>query len=267
MNLDILVVTYKKDYPYIKYMLKSIAKFARGFNRLHILVPIGDSEELKAMPEMQAVKDHAMPVIVHEGEEWPGKGFCWHMFQVMYADNWCHDADFVAHIDPDCIFTEDVTPLDYVVDGKPILRYEYYHTLGARHPGAAVWQGVVQDCLPFPVDREFMRCHPGVHHRFLYAKTREVVEQHKRIPFEDYMRAGKNSFPQDRCEYNTLGAVAAHYFPNQYTLVQQKGDRVTPDNKLIQTWSHGAIDAPQRIWIQGGEVDIVPIELFRKYLD
>jgi len=259
--LDIFIVTYSKDYPYLRWCLKSIAKFARGFNNLHILVPVGDAADLHAMPELQDVKSYAMPVHIHEGEEWPGKGFVWHMFQVMYADNWCMDADFIAHIDPDCIFTEAVTPDDYVKDGKPILRYEYYATLGIRHPGAAVWQGVVQDCLPFPVDKELMRCHPGVHHRWIYEKTRQIVETHKRIPFEDYMHAGKNEFPHDRCEYNTLGSVAAQYFAKDYILVEQKGDRVTPDNKLQQFWGRGRIDLPQRVWVQGGERDVVPLNM------
>lgn len=265
MKLDLFIVTYAKDYPYMRWCLKSIAKFARGFNSLHILVPIGDAATLKQIADLKDV-EAIMPVHIHEGEEWPGKGFLWHMFNIMYADNWCIGADFVAHIDPDCIFTSEVTPSDYICDGKPYLRYERYDSLGKRHPGAAAWREPTQRSLPFPVWAECMRCHPGVFHMGLYPKTRELVEQATRMPFEDYVKQQKNSFPQTLSEFNTLGHVALECFPGQYIPVEQKTDRVTPDNKLQQFWSHGLIDHPQRIWVQGGEQDVVPIEMMRRIL-
>lgn len=260
--LDIFIVTYAKDYPYMKYCLKSIAKFARQFNRLHILVPTGDANELRFLKEFNEVKDYAMPISVHEGEEWPGKGFLWHEYNIMFADNWCFGADFIAHIDPDCVFNAPVIPDDYVINGKPILRFERFENIGRRHPGAAAWQSPTGACLPFPVPWETMRCHPGVHIKEVYPEARKLIEQKTRQPIEDYIKSVRPVYPEGFCEFVTLGNVAMTCFPDRYHLVEQFTDKVQPDNKLHQTWSRAKVDEPVDLWINGQQRRCSALDIF-----
>lgn len=264
MQVEILIVTFRRDFSYLEYCLRSIAKFATGFSGLTILVPKEDSLECSKLvldgPQIPFQKKTAT------GDEWPGKGFLWHMAQILRADEWCPDADFIAHIDPDCIFTEPVTPQDYVKDGKPILRFEYFASIGRRHPGCAAWQEPAQRCLPFLVTMETMRCHPGVYHHGLYAEARLQIEKKTGQPCDDYIKSQRQEFPQGFCEFVTLGNVALHCFPNDYVAVEQTGDRMNPPNKLQQFWSHRPLDEAQNIWVNGEVRDVVPLRMIQEVL-
>lgn len=258
MKTEILIVTYSRDFPYLRYCLKSIKKFAKGFFQVTIVIPNKDLEPLVAHKF-----DCPDNTVIRAGEEWPGKGFVWHMAQILRADDWCPTADFIAHIDPDCIFTEPVTPEDYIQEGKPILRFEYFSSIGQRHPGCAAWQEPTQRCLPFLVTMETMRCHPGVYHRGLYAEARNQIEKKTGQPCDDYIRSCRNESPQGFCEFVTLGNVALHCFPDKYLGVEQKGDCLFPDNKLQQFWSHAPIESRYPVWVKGEFKEVVPIEIIK----
>lgn len=263
MNVEILIVTYRKDFHYLEWCLKSIGQFAKGFSDVTIVVPAFDVAPLLQL--LIPFQDMACPVRITSGDEWPEKGMLWHMHQIMTADDICPEADFIVHIDSDCIFTGPVTPETYIKNGKPILRYEPFEKILKRHPGIA-WREVTQRGLPFFIRNETMRCHPEVYHRGLYAETRRLVEKRTGKSCEDYIRSGQNAFPQEFCEFNTLGNVAMQYFRPLYECIEQTGDTVEPDNHLTQFWSHGPLDQPQQIWIRGVEQKVVPLEVIQKVL-
>lgn len=264
MKVEILVVTFSRDFPYLPWLFRSIAKFCKGFV-VRVLVPTPDYAQADAFIQRYLL-DKGIEASVQSYDEWPNLGFLHHMAQIMRADEWCPAADFIAHMDADCIFTAPVTPETYIKDGKPYMRYEYFSKLGSRHPGAAAWQAPTQACLPFLVTKETMRCHPGVFHRGLYAEARRQMEIKTKESWEDYIKKQRNEFPQTFCEFNTLGNVALHCFPDKYEAVEQTGDRVTPDNHVQQFHSPDPIDRPQSSWVQGAEIQLVPLEFIRKAL-
>lgn len=261
MTTELFICTCAKDFPWLKYCLRSMVKFTSGFAGVTILVPNQDLPALQKLVLDVPGSYSKLPVCCWGDDEWPGLGMVWHECQVMFADRWCSPADFIAHIDPDCVFTAPVTPDTYFKDGKPILRYENFNFIGFRHPGVLKWQECTAKCLPFPVHYETMRCHPEVYHHSLYAVARTQMEQKTGQPVADYIRSCRNEFPQGFCEYNTLGNVAMQLFPDQYYLVEQFSDHVTPPNHLQQFWSHGALDQPQDIWVNGEVKSIVPLQM------
>lgn len=261
MNTSLLIVTFRRDFPYLKYCLRSISRFATGFHRLHILVPTGQGDEVQSMCVVEQIN---MPMVVSEYEEWPGKGMMHHMLKIMYADDYCFDADFIAHIDSDCVFTEAVTPNDYIKDGRPILRYERFENIGRRHPGATAWQAPTERCLPFAIPWETMRCHPGVHIREVYPEARLLIEDKTQKTLDQYLQSVGHTYPEQFCEFVTLGNVAMRCFPNRYHLVEQFSDQVQPDNKLIQTWSRARVDEPVNLWIRGKERMCSAMDIFRE---
>lgn len=263
-KVEIFIVTFQRDFNYLQYCLRSIAKFATGFSGVTILVPTEQHEACSKLVNFEP--QLPFPKRVVSGVEWPKLGFLWHMAQVMRAEEWCPEADFIVHIDPDCIFTAPVTPDDYIRDGKPILRFEYFSSICKRHPVIGCWQECTQRCLPFLVTAETMRCHPAVHHRRTYPESRTQIEKKTGLPSDDYIKSQRLEFPQGFCEFVTLGNVAMHCFPNDYVFVEQTGDKLDPPNKLRQFWSHRPLDEVQRIWIDGAEVDVVPLRMMHDIL-
>lgn len=266
MKVSIFICSYRKHFPYLIYCLRSIERFARGFNGVTILVPDEDIEELRQITGSLSGESGMLFHCV-SGEEWPGKGFLWHMAQILRADEWCPEADYIAHFDSDCIFTEPVKPSRFFCQGKPILRYEAYATIGERHPGVLRWREAAEACLPFKVPHETMRCHPEVYWKGTYRKVRDLMSATTGQSYLDYIRNCRNEFPQTFAEHPTIGAVAMRYHQDEYHLhdcaTQPNPDR--QDTPVIQFWSHAPLDQPQKIWIFGEQETVVPSEVIARY--
>lgn len=237
MTTQIFIVTFAPDFQYLKFCLRSLVKFAQGFNGVRILVPTQDRTALESLVA-EVPGTAGLPVICLTGDEWPGQGMLWHMMQILLTDQWCPYADFVLHLDADCVFTEPVTPDYYIKAGdKPILFYESFASLGVKHTEVLRWQEVTRNCLPFDPPYETMRQHPEIYHRTLYEQTRKRIQEKTGESVETYLRKQRNEYPQTFCEFVTLGNVAMHDFPAQYNLYDV-GKLPWPHAKLHQAWSH-----------------------------
>lgn len=259
MTTSLFLVTYRKDFPYLKWCLASVAKFCTGFQDLKLLVPYEDADAARAML-MEARIPFCTEVISYEEVE--NKGMLQHMVKIMEAPDYT-TADFVAHIDADCLFTDPVDAADLFIDGKAILRYEMFDDIIKRHDAMERWRVACNACLPFKCQWETMRAHPGVFHRATYQLCKELIEKRTNTAMNRYIMRGPNVFPQDFCEFNTLGNVAMQFHQDKYHPVQQTSDCPEPDNKLQQFWGHGPIDKAQNIWVKGQQKEIVPIDFIK----
>lgn len=259
--MEIAIVTFARDFAYLEYCLKSIDKFCRGFEVVTILIP---EKDLPLLLDLTLKWNIKTPVRIKTMDEWPVAGFLHHLYMIMNTDKWrCGSGPHVAHIDSDCVFTEPVSPETYLIDGKPILRYEAFSSLCARWPNHMEWYTCTQACLPFQVLYETMRGHPEVYHISTYYKARDRMIEKTGELVDLYIRRQKNSFPQTFCEFVTLGNVAMHDQRDLYSPVRQFGDKPEPDNKIIQFHAPDPIDLPQNIWVKGEHKTVVPIQIIR----
>lgn len=245
------------DCQFLKYCLYSIREFAAGFSGVTVMCPDRDVEVIEPVCREWGPENLSLEMFT----EVEGKGMLHHMAIECMADQFC-DADFILHFDSDLIFLEKVTPADYFVAGKPVLLMEAYERFKDNHPGVLRWQETTQKAIGKPVSFEFMRRHPAVHHRDIYAKTRETVEAEQKKPFLDWAVSGQNEFPQSWSEYNVLGAVAWIRARPRYHWINT-GNDLPPKSKLWQGWSHGGLDRPSD---QGQFVPQTPREIFKKVL-
>jgi hypothetical protein len=160
-----------------------------------------------------------------------------HLYLEMMADIYCAGADMIMHMDSDCVFTEPVTPHDYMLQSKPVLMYASYAWLETQQANLLMWQKCVENALGWKPDNEFMRRHPAVHFPHVYRKARELIELNTGKKMDDYIRNGRNEFPQTFAEYPTLGEVAWVFFKPEYFWINQETDPF-PKNKIHQMWSH-----------------------------
>jgi hypothetical protein len=263
-KVQLFIVTYAKDFSYLEYCLRSIKKFAIGFSGVTILVPTKDVHALRTIVGQVGLEN----VTVKSGYEWKDKGMLWHMAMLCRADEFCPDADYIAHWDADCIFTAPVFPDTFFKDGNPLLRYEPFESLAKRHPGIWNWKVAAENALPFSVADEFMRGHPEVYARATYEKTRQLIEEKHKVSFNGYVRSCKNSYPQTFAEHPALGAVAAAYFSDSYCL-SDCSRQDNPDKSpypTVQFWSHRPPDQEQEIVIYGIKRTVIPNKLAEEIL-
>ena len=148
MTCDILIRSYYKDLDWLHYALRSIRRHCRGFSRVVLVVPHSSRERLHwlglAGDTIWSSPDYR--------DDYLGQ-----QVSKLSADLYT-DAEFVCHIDSDCMFYRDTTPADLFVQGKPRVLMTPYARLDPHVP----WKGITEQFLGIPVEFEFMRTPPYV---------------------------------------------------------------------------------------------------------
>lgn len=170
--------------------------------------------------------------------EWPGLGMVHHMHQIMHADLFS-EADVIQHFDSDWVFTEPVTPEDFMVEGKPLIVYGSFDWLVNHVEGnLRFWKEATLNAIGAPVPYETMRWPRLLYWRDLYAIARAEMERHTGKNMVEFMRAQRNEFPQSFCEYVTLGNVAWRRCKDRYVWRDQQIQGFLEPWKIYQAWSH-----------------------------
>lgn len=236
MRTDILLVTYRKDYDWAVFCIRSIAKFAKGFGGVSIVCPVDDSAMFVSLASRFERDDLPIQVKTYI----PKKGYEFNHHQVMkcYSDVLCPNAAYILHIDSDCIFTEEVTPADYFTESKPQLLIRTYKLSEPWY----IWQGPTNKALGMTCNYETMARHPAVHHCNTYKELRGYMEFKHGIPFSEWVLKQPGNYPACHfSEFNTLGSYVLVYCPERYAIIDLDKEE-NPKNKLIQGWSWGGAD-------------------------
>jgi hypothetical protein len=99
LTCDIFIKTYPPDFVWLRYCLRSIAKFAHGFNRVVVVTPepLPQDDPIWTLPQVFVVKEEA------------ADGYLSQQLFKLNAHQFCQ-SDYILHTDSDTIFTEPVTP-------------------------------------------------------------------------------------------------------------------------------------------------------------
>lgn len=159
----------------------------------------------------------------------------------LHADTFT-EADFVCHVDSDCIFVRPTSPQDLILDEKPRVLMRPVETLGRERP----WLPPTEKFLGWPVSFDFMRHPPYTFPRWLYARVREHATTEHGIDLETYVSVQP---PRGFSEFNVLGAFAWAHCRDRF--VWTKCDEEPPPDALCRWyWSWGGLDEGTRIEIE-----------------
>ena len=257
MKSALLWVTYGKDFPFFEFSLRSYKKFATGFAYAKVIVPVED------VARFREICDPAGVEVAGIGEP-PGKGMLMHMaMQMLGETHFPSDADFIFHIDSDCVFNQRTEPRDYLPGDKPIVCFRDWNSLLTRpveqdevqtfmgytgrtidfNRGAYLWKFAADFALGFPSQRQTMTTMPVVHRRETYPRARAIIQHRFKTDIISHILQGRNEWPQSFCEFETLGAVAHKDFGDHYHWHDLERQGSFPVRNMTQTWSHGGLDA------------------------
>ena len=222
MRTCIFIRSYHKDLEWFRYCLRSIQKFASGFEYAMAAVPARDVALFTPLAQEFPF------LLLRVFDEVEGKGMLSGEIELCRADQHCPGVDAICCLDSDCAFQCPVTPADYMIAGKLRLIGHSFARLEKENNLGVVWKERAERALGFPVEYETM-CHPTIYLAETFAQLRSVVEHHVKRPFDEYVLAGRNEFPQDFAELTSLGAVALKFFTDRYRLV----DAASTDKVLI----------------------------------
>ncbi len=242
MKTQIFIRSYAKDFQWLSYALRSIAKFCTGFSGVTVAVPETDVALADSMFSVQHAAIHSRP----HGP----KGMLEGMLDLCRCDEIVpSDTTHVLLTDSDCIFTCPTTPQDYTISGKPIMIGERFADMPAD-AGCQNWRRATEKALGFDPEYEFMTRHPALYPVWLFPLFREAVEKHTGRKFDEYVLSGRNEWPQEFAELTSLGAFARMYYPNRFAIIRKGTADVCCDadsgnlatmNHLKAFWSHAGV--------------------------
>jgi hypothetical protein len=241
--VEILIVTYHKDFPWLEYCLRALRKHCKGFQGITVAHPNRDRELFSLLgPEFD--------VRLYGYDEVPGKGMLQHMVVMAMAEQFLPAATkYVMHLDADCIYHTPTTPEDYFLNDKPVYLIRSWNSLTTedpKNPGSKVisdcaqWRGPTEYQLGFNTDVYTMCRHPTVLPRSFYLRYRNHIEQLHSRNFADFMLSGRNEFPQDRMDWTAMGAFAFHRMNDAFHWIDIGVD-APPRDRQQAFWSHGGI--------------------------
>lgn len=216
MTTDIFIRTYYKDLEWLKYCLRSIAKFTTGFRQVIICIP---ENQVKLLDSFGLTREKVVTSPVYKDDYLGQQVSKMHAFKYTDADN-------ILFVDSDMCFTGPATPETFMQDGKPLIYKTHYSLVG----DAICWKEPTEHFIRQPLAFEYMRTLP------LMYRAATLVAINNTIPDLEIRVMGRNSFS----EFNLIGAFAELYEPGYYSLKNTETDGV-PDYPRKQAWSYGGL--------------------------
>lgn len=188
MTCDIVIRSWLNDFEWLKYSLRSIQRFATGFRNVIVIVPNGQVPPTGVSEKV---------FYVHES----GEGYMRQQVSKLYADAFT-DAEFMAYLDSDTIWTHPVTPDDLIVDRRKV-RWLYTPYSSLTGDESRTWVEPTGKVMKQSVGNEFMRRHPLVAPRWALESFRQWMWREHGMSLESYVMAQPN---REFSEWNALGA-------------------------------------------------------------
>ncbi len=251
--VEILIVTYSKDFPWLEYCLQGLRKFCTGFQGITVAHPNSERELFAPLVPRFDVR-------LFGYDEVPGKGMLQHMVVMATADQFLPAATkYVMHLDADCIYHTPTTPEDYFLNDKPVYLVRTWDSLSTedpKNPGSKVisdchqWKGPTDYQLGLNSEMYTMCRHPTVLPVSFYAVYRRHIEMLHRMDFSKFMLSGRNEFPQDRMDWTAMGEFAWRTMRDQFHWIDI-GVHAPPRDRQRAYWSHGGINSEAKHEIEG----------------
>jgi|SRR5450631_688851 hypothetical protein len=192
MVCDILIRSYWKDFEWLDFCLASIAKYCRGFRAVVVVVPQSSKLWLRRHPlppiaQIKFSRNYADDYLGQQATKLLGDTFT--------------DAEYICHVDSDCVFCRPTSPEDLITDGKPHILKCPCDLLSRRRP----WRRPTEKFLGWKVSDDFMQQPPFVFPRWIYPEVRNHAIRAHGLDLETYVTS---QVPRGFSEFNVLGAFA-----------------------------------------------------------
>ena len=201
----VLIRTFGGDAAWLPYSLQSVKTFLTLFHRVLVVAPKNDTTAI--LPICRDLGIEFMPI-----EPDPCHGYLAQQITKMKADEYLPECDYILHHDSDTLFKMPSTPRNFIQAAfghRPIILMQDYATFPNGH---MPWQKPTEHALGKAVKYEFMRRHPLLYPRWLYAPAREHLTQRFGMRWDQWI-AGIDQRTMGFSEFNYLGAFA---FENHY---------------------------------------------------
>lgn len=189
----IFIRSYHRDLGWLRYCLRSCAKFLSGHDGITVTVPQADVALFRnAGIDVVPCPDFAPSYLAQQSTKLHADLF----IRGIAPDDW------IIYIDSDCIWTEpfNVSAM-FNADGAPVALYTPYAQLGGKSP----WQPSTEKALGFPCPNEHLRRHGAIASAGELKKLRGWFQQARGISLDRYIR-NEGEAKRNLAEFCILGS-------------------------------------------------------------
>jgi hypothetical protein len=226
---DLFIRSYWKDLDWLQFCLASVERYCRGFREVIVVVPQSTEPWLRR----RLLQSTTRIEFCHDYRD----DYLGQQVTKLFADTFT-DADYICHVDSDCVFSRPTTPLDLVEKGRPRVLIEPCALLGRHRP----WQQPTEKFIGYPVFDDFMRQPPFTFPRRLYKEVRQYAVARHGVDIEAYVTGQP---PRSFSEFNVLGAFAWQYCHGDFLWIDISVSEPTEPH-CRWYWSWGGLDKAVR---------------------
>lgn len=225
MTCSIFIKSCPKDFGFLSYALKSVHKFASGFEEVVVLIPEGSDLPLTQERVIKVSEPDSAVVTMH------GVGYVRQQIFKMSADKYCK-SDFILHLDSDTIFNQPVKPETFFIDGNPMWLMTPMIEVLAGDKNSHAHATSMFEFSGINSEFEYMRRMGQVIPRWAYACFREYCQEKHGMSFEKW--ALGRGF-RGVSEFNFMGQLMHREYPGFFHFHDTRFG--LPESVVLQNWS------------------------------
>jgi hypothetical protein len=229
MKVTIFTVAYDNDLEFLKYNLKSIDKFCKGYHKNIVLLDRDNScsktiEYLDSINQPYFVDVHAAQI---------KNGYVRQQYIKFKADEYMPEGcEYICWVDSDNIFTKKHTPDVYFNNEKPVILKNSYKNIykklrEEREPERAerdlaafnVWQETTSELVGFDVQYEYMQSMPFVYPMETQKRFRDYLEN---LHGMSLLKLIKNQTIM--ADANVIGAYCERYEKDKFHFIDRNNE-------------------------------------------
>ena len=235
MRVDIVIVSYKPDLPWLAYCLRLLQKNWLDYSRVIVRLP----EDCAA-----AIKDwRFLNTEFYYVNPWPD-GYMFQMYQKLVSDDYS-DAELILCVDSDVMLMRPARLSDFMVNRRPLIHYRNWGEKG-EEVAEKVWRRPTSIVMGMDLDKDYMVAAPPLFWRDTFAVTRQhIVRVTGRGFFESvysdvaFNAEGFTTHPMTFCDFEALSLCGAKLEADRYEV--RHDDNRSASWPFKQFWSHGGL--------------------------
>lgn len=217
----LVVRTWWKDLAWASWSLASAKRFARGFDEVILIVPRSSLPWLRHHDLPTAGVRVEMCEDVHDD-------YLGQQLSKLHADE-LTDADFICHLDSDCMVARPVSPGELMPRGRPEVVTRAVELMGRHWP----WQASSTEFLGWPVLFDCMQRPPFLFPRWLYGDVRDHCVRVHGVGIDEYVLGRP---PRGFSEFTVLGNFAYRFHRQSFDWIDATEAAAAPWCRWYWSW-------------------------------
>lgn len=245
MNVDVWICSLPRDFQWLDFCLRSLAKFFTGWRQIHIALPAGVAKPA-AWAECSLIDWHV------ERSGFRSGYVCQQLTKMLAYEE--TDADFLCFVDSDHVCVQH-TDIAYYFDGdRPQIWARTFDAVRRLPSGtvgvtreAARWQRPSEEALGFACPWFALEYLPIIYHRETLRRCAEHVYQVHGQSLLDY---GRNVKHPGFAEFVAVGNWIICRDPDRYSIRHLLPGQAVPEYRFYGHSPYVPISRDKRRWLE-----------------